>query len=113
MPRKCTIFVSPNGIGPFVLSVFAIILILSQRGLRLTFRIISTAVPWNLHESRQGEFDFSGRTDPAKDLVVFLELSREFGFKIILKPGPWIRAQWRNGGIPDFVFRHPETAAKD
>lgn len=77
------------------------------------FRIISTAVPWNLHESRQGEFDFSGRTDPAKDLVVFLELSREFGFKIILKPGPWILAQWKNGGIPDFVFRHPETAAKD
>ncbi|MFC1475758.1 beta-galactosidase [Candidatus Zixiibacteriota bacterium] len=77
------------------------------------FRIISTAVPWNLHESRQGEFDFSGRTDPAKDLVVFLELSREFGFKIILKPGPWILAQWDNGGIPDFVFRHPETAAKD
>ena len=77
------------------------------------FRIISTAVPWNLHESRQGEFDFTGRTDPAKDLVVFLELSREFGFKIILKPGPWIRAQWKGGGIPDFVFRHPETAAKD
>jgi len=77
------------------------------------FRIISTAVPWNLHEGRQGEFDFLGRTDPAKDLVVFLELSREFGFKIILKPGPWIRAQWKNGGIPDFVFRHPETSAKD
>ena len=77
------------------------------------FRIISTAVPWNLHEARQGEFDFTGRTDPSKDLVVFLELSREFGFKIILKPGPWIRAQWKGGGIPDFVFRHPETAAKD
>lgn len=77
------------------------------------FRIISTAVPWNLHESRQGEFDFSGRTNPTKDLVVFLELSREFGFKIILKPGPWILAQWDKGGIPDFVFRHPETAAKD
>jgi beta-galactosidase len=77
------------------------------------FRIISTAVPWNLHEPRQGEFDFSGRSDPAKDLVVFLELSREFGFKIILKPGPWIMAQWDNGGIPDFVFRHPETAAKN
>lgn len=76
------------------------------------FRIISTAVPWNLHEARQGEFDFSARTDPIKDLVVFLELSREFGFKIILKPGPWILAQWKNGGIPDFVFRHPETSAK-
>ncbi len=77
------------------------------------FRIISTAVPWNLHEINQGEFDFSGRTDQSRDLVVFLELAREFGFKIILKPGPWIWMQWKNGGIPDFVFRHPETAAKD
>ncbi len=76
------------------------------------FRIISTAVPWNLHEENQGEFDFSGRTDPHKDLVVFLELSREFGFKIILRPGPWIKAQWPTGGIPKFVFKHPETAAK-
>ncbi|MEW5701762.1 MAG: beta-galactosidase [Candidatus Zixiibacteriota bacterium] len=77
------------------------------------FRIISTAVPWNLHETRQGEFDFAGSTDPTKDLIVFLELCREFGFKIMLRPGPWLASEWDNGGIPEFVVRHPDNLAVD
>jgi beta-galactosidase len=84
-----------------------------ERIRKAEFRIISTSVPWNLHEARQGDFDFSGASDQAKDLVVFLELCREFGFKIMLRPGPWIGAQWSRGGIPDFATRHPETACKD
>ncbi len=84
-----------------------------ERIRKAEFRIISTSVPWNLHEARQGDFDFSGASDQAKDLVVFLELCREFGFKIMLRPGPWIGAQWARGGIPDFATRHPETSCKD
>ena len=84
-----------------------------ERIRKAEFRIISTSVPWNLHEARQGDFDFSGASDQAKDLVVFLELCREFGFKIMLRPGPWIGAEWARGGIPDFAVRHPETACKD
>lgn len=84
-----------------------------ERIRKAEFRIISTSVPWNLHEARQGDFDFSGASDQAKDLVVFLELCREFGFKIMLRPGPWIGAQWTRGGIPDFATRHPETTCKD
>lgn len=84
-----------------------------ERIRKANFRIISTVVPWNLHESKQGEFDFSGSTDPAKDLVVFLELCREFGFKIVLRPGPWVGSEWDNGGLPDFAVRHPETLATD
>jgi len=77
------------------------------------FRIVSTCVPWNLHESASGEFDFAGETDQRKDLIVFLELSREFGFKVILKPGPYIGAEWENGGYPQFIFENPEILAKD
>jgi beta-galactosidase len=77
------------------------------------FRIISTCVPWNLHESYIGGFDFFGRTDHAKDLVVFLELAREFGFKVILRPGPFIDSEWKNGGYPDFIYDDPETLALD
>jgi len=84
-----------------------------ERIRKANFRIISTAVPWNLHETRQGEFDFAGSTDPTKDLVVFLELCREFGFKIMLRPGPWLASEWDNGGIPDFVVRHPDNLATD
>jgi len=77
------------------------------------FRIITTAIPWNLHEAPPGSFDFSGHTDPRKDLVVFLELAREFGLKVILKPGPYIDSQWPRGGYPDYVLEMQEILARD
>jgi beta-galactosidase len=76
------------------------------------FRIISTCVPWNLHEFALGEYDFFGTTDHTRDLVVFLELAREFGFKVILCPGPYINSDWKNGGYPDFLYNYPEILAK-
>jgi beta-galactosidase len=76
-------------------------------------RIICTSIPWNLHESSLGQFDFFGETDSRKDLVVFLELAREFGFKVILRPGPYIDAEWKLGGYPEFIFDTPELIAKD
>ncbi len=77
------------------------------------FRIIATAVPWNLHEISMGEFEFAGETDSRRDLVVFLELAREFGFKVVLKIGPYIGAEWENGGYPYFVLGNPDLIAKD
>ncbi len=77
------------------------------------FKIISTYVPWNLHEEQPGTFDFRGYTGPDKDLIVFLELSREFGFKVILKPGPWIKAEWSNGGLPKYLFADEAIVARD
>jgi len=80
---------------------------------KANFRIISSYVPWNLHEERPGEFDFQGLDNPYKDLIVFLELAREFGFKIILKPGPWIQAEWLGGGIPKYIFADESIVARD
>ncbi|HVP35563.1 MAG TPA: beta-galactosidase [Terriglobales bacterium] len=77
------------------------------------FKIISTPVPWNLHEVSIGVFDFNGETDSRTDLVVFLELAREFGFKVILKIGPYIGSEWKNGGYPDFVLENQDLLARD
>lgn len=84
-----------------------------ERIKRSGIRIVSSLVPWNLHETPQGRFDFGGQLDPRRDLIVFLELAREFGFKVILKPGPWIGAEWVNGGYPDYLASIPELLAKD
>ncbi len=84
-----------------------------ERIKRAGFRIISTAVPWNLHQDKNKEIDFNGFQDSRKDLVVFLELAREFGFKVILRPGPWISGQWPNGGIPDFILEDKTLLARD
>ncbi len=77
------------------------------------FRILSTPVPWNLHQDPNKDIDFTGFTDSRKDLIVFLELAREFGFKVILRPGPWIAGQWPNGGLPKFLFSDLKILARD
>ncbi|MDF1544719.1 MAG: beta-galactosidase [bacterium] len=77
------------------------------------FRIISTAVPWNIHQDDKRFLDFNGMTDPRKDLIVFLELAREFGFKVILRPGPWVSGQLKNGGLPDYLFKDLKLFARD
>lgn len=61
-----------------------------ERIKRAGFRIITTTVPWNIHQDETKTFDFGGFDDPRKDLIVFLELAREFGFKVILRPGPFV-----------------------
>ncbi len=77
------------------------------------FRILSTSVPWNLHQSANKDIDFTGYRDPRKDLIVFLELAREFGFRVILRPGPWMAGQWPNGGLPQFLFSDLKLFARD
>ena len=76
------------------------------------FRIISTIVPWNLHEDDNREFDFSGYSDPTRDLIVFVELVREFGFKLILRPGPWLFSELYLNGLPKFLEKYPEIFAR-
>ncbi|MGH8015132.1 MAG: beta-galactosidase, partial [Candidatus Zixiibacteriota bacterium] len=85
-----------------------------ERIRRAGYRIIATAVPWNIHQdSLTKHFDFSGQSDSRKDLVVFLELAREFGFKVILRPGPAVFGQLPNAGLPSHLFNDPKVFARD
>lgn len=84
-----------------------------ERIKRAGFKIISTIVPWNLHEDENRDFDFSGFSDQTKDLIVFIELAREFGFKMILRPGPYINSEWDRHGLPKFLDKYPEIFALD
>ncbi|QKJ20899.1 glycoside hydrolase family 35 protein [Microbacterium hominis] len=57
---------------------------------------IETYVAWNAHEPRRGEWDASG----ANDLGRFLDLVAAEGMHAIVRPGPYICAEWHNGGLP-------------
>jgi HSP20 family molecular chaperone IbpA len=63
---------------------------------------------WNWHEPSKGAFDFTGRTDPRRDLLGLLRITHELGFKLILRPGPVIRNEWRNAGYPAWLLERPE-----
>ncbi|MGP8100125.1 MAG: amino acid permease [Candidatus Cybelea sp.] len=63
---------------------------------------------WNWHEPSEGVRDFTGATDPRRDLLGLLKLTHELGFKLILRPGPVIRNEWRNGGYPAWLLQRPQ-----
>ena len=75
---------------------------------RMGINTIDLYVMWNWHEVREGDFDFTGRTNPRRDLTGLLKLIDADGFKIILRPGPVIRNEWRNGGYPAWLLKRPE-----
>ncbi len=52
--------------------------------------------------------DFTGATDPRRDLRGLLQITHALGFKLILRPGPVIRNEWRNGGYPAWLLERPE-----
>jgi beta-galactosidase len=57
---------------------------------------IGTYVFWNLHEPQKGKFDFTGNNDVA----AFVRIAREEGLWVILRPSPYVCAEWEFGGYP-------------
>ena len=67
----------------------------------LGFNTVETYVPWNLHEPREGEFDFTG----ILDLERFLTIAQELGLYAIVRPSPYICAELEFGGLPACYWR--------
>ncbi len=61
--------------------------------------IVATYVFWNHHEAVEGRFDWSGQ----RDLARFARLAQSAGLMFYLRPGPWVHAEARNGGLPDWL----------
>src|SRR5882724_7375459 len=59
---------------------------------KLGVRFIDTYIPWGVHETAPGIADF-GEIDPRRDVVAFLEIVREIGLHVIVRPGPHINAE--------------------
>jgi beta-galactosidase len=69
---------------------------------------IETYVPWNEHSPAPGTF----RTDGGLDLGRFLDLVAAEGMKAIVRPGPYICAEWDNGGLPAWLFSDPTVGVR-
>ncbi|KQM82544.1 beta-galactosidase family protein [Agromyces sp. Leaf222] len=69
---------------------------------------IETYVAWNRHAPHRGEW----RTDGELDLGRFLDLVAAEGMHAIVRPGPYICAEWDNGGLPAWLFRDREVGMR-
>ena len=65
------------------------------------FNTVETYVCWNLHEPEKGVYDFTGMLD----LVKFIETARNLGLYAIVRPGPYICAEWDFGGLPAWLLK--------
>lgn len=64
---------------------------------------------WNIHEPKEGEFDFTGNNDIRK----FIELCSDNGMKVILRPGPYVCAEWEMGGLPWWLLKDKDIALRE
>jgi beta-galactosidase len=62
---------------------------------------ITTYVFWNLHEPRPGVFDFTGQNDIAE----YIRQAQQEGLNVILRPGPYVCAEWELGGYPSWLLK--------
>lgn len=66
----------------------------------LGFNTVETYVPWNEHEKKEGVFNFEGRLDVER----FIQMAQDLGLYVILRPSPYICAEWEFGGFPAWML---------
>jgi len=66
----------------------------------LGFNTVQTYVAWNYHEPDEGSVSFSGE----RDVEAFVALAHELGLMVLLRPGPYICAEWEFGGLPAWLL---------
>lgn len=64
---------------------------------------------WNYHEAEEGKFDFSGQ----KDIAAFCRLAQENGMYIIVRPGPYVCAEWEMGGLPWWLLKKKDIKLRE
>ena len=72
------------------------------------FNTVETYTCWNLHEKREGEFDFSGMLDVA----AYADEAASLGLNLILRPGPYICSEWEFGGLPAWLLKYGDMAIR-
>lgn len=72
------------------------------------FNTVETYTCWNLHERKEGAFDFSGILDIEK----YIQTATKLGLNIIIRPGPYICAEWELGGLPSWLLAYPDMSLR-
>jgi len=70
---------------------------------------IAAYIFWNYHEVAEGVYDF---TTWNKDIAKFIKIAQEEGMWVILRPGPYVCAEWDFGGIPSYLLKTPDIKVR-
>jgi beta-galactosidase len=74
-------------------------------------RLVDTYVPWGVHETASGSFDF-GAIDPRLDVARFLRMAHERGLYVVMRPGPHINAELTYFGLPERIVWDRDCQAR-
>ncbi len=66
---------------------------------------ISAYIFWNFHEPEEGVFDF---TNGSHNLTEFIKTVQDEDMWLLIRPGPYVCAEWEFGGIPPYLLRIPD-----
>lgn len=64
---------------------------------------------WNIHEQQEGRFDFTGNNDVAE----FCRLAQRNGLYVIVRPGPYVCAEWEMGGLPWWLLKKKDIRLRE
>jgi len=64
---------------------------------------------WNIHEQKEGQFDFTGNNDVAE----FCRLAQKNGMYVIVRPGPYVCAEWEMGGLPWWLLKKKDIRLRE
>ena len=64
---------------------------------------------WNIHEQKEGVFDFTGNNDVAE----FCRLAQKNGMYVIVRPGPYVCAEWEMGGLPWWLLKKKDIRLRE
>jgi beta-galactosidase len=70
----------------------------------LGLNTLTTYVFWNVHEPKPGVWDFAGD----HDLGAYLKAAQEEGLFVLLRPGPYVCAEWDLGGLPSWLLANEQ-----
>ena len=70
---------------------------------------IAAYIFWNYQEPSEGKYDFRSTNH---DVAKFIRIAQEEGMWILLRPGPYVCAEWDFGGIPPYLLRYPDLKVR-
>ncbi|QJB36753.1 beta-galactosidase [Chitinophaga oryzae] len=70
---------------------------------------IAAYVFWNYHEPVKGQFDFSSGNH---NIAEFIRIAQQEGMWVILRPGPYVCAEWEFGGLPPYLLQTPDIKVR-